>query len=929
MKHLCYSKVFTLLLLLSSSLFASERYAFIYSKNIDDRFINFYDKVVVEADSIDNIYAMRYPKKMVAYVSIGEIEPWRKTKTPYKKSWIISKNKTWNSLIADLSKEAYQSFIFERISKLYKMGYRNFFLDTMDAYHVTAEDKALFQSQQKALISFMHKLHKKYPQSKIIVNRGFELLDAIHQDIHAVVAESLINRYNHANKSYGLVPKDDREWLLTNFQKAQEYGLDAISIDYTDKATKKRLEIAKKIKKLGIIPYVTDGLVQEQGECEVERIRRDVLILFNQSAFKDKNPVYSDVHLSISMPIEHYGYVPVLYDISTKELPKRVEDRYHSVIVWVGGETKNSAKLHEWALKVKEKNIKILFFDNFGFPSSSKNLKDFGLTKETNKNKLQSPFHVEYDSDYKPYEMRHKGTYRSELLKTKSAKNAKSIIKIKHKNGQTSSPIAITPWGGYALASSFLIDIDNVNYWTINPYQFIKEALAFDEIPMPDLTTEAGRRILFIHIDGDGFVEFVRMQKSLLSTEYLIEHIYKKYQIPHTISLIQGEMQNLFPKLTKRMENVARELYAIPWVEPASHTLSHPFFWADVIKPENASAKVGMKYHLPIKNYNFSLKKETIDSVDYVLNLAPKSKQKERIMFWSGDCQPPKSVLEYVEKNGIITLNGGDTTVQKKTPTLNYVAPFGLQRDEYWQIYTGQQNENVYTHDWLGPYWGFRNVIETFKMTDKPYRIKPINIYYHLYSGSKLASFNALKEVYEYAIKQKTSKLYASQYIKKGQGFYHTALGRTKNGFEIRNQGFLRTLRFDKKINIDMQNSKGVAGHNFDNNSSYIILDNSGKYELILNKNNRSPYLKESNGWVEKVKSSQNKYAFELKANVALKADFYLPKGCTYALESETSVPNKTRLKPSVPNFSKNLIKNILSISSKKEKGAKIVFLCQ
>ena len=926
MKHLCYSKIFTLLFLLSSSLLASERYAFIYSKNIDDRFINFYDKVVVEADSIDNIYAMRYPKKMVAYVSVGEIEPWRKTKTPYKKSWVISKNKTWNSLIADLNNEKYQKFIFERIAKLHKQGYRNFFLDTMDSYHVTSQDKALFKSQQKALISFVHKLHIKYPKSKIIINRGFEILDEIHKDIDAVVAESLFARYNHDEKSYALVPRNDREWLLENFQKAQAYGLDAISIDYTDLSTKERGKIANKIKELGIIPYVTDGLLQEQGECEVERIRRDVLILFNQSVFKDKNPVYSDVHLSIAMPIEHYGYVPILYDVSTKELPKRVEDKYHSVIVWVGGETNNSAKLHKWALKVKEKNIKILFLDNFGFPSSSTNLKAFGLTKEKNKNSLQIPMQVDYGTGYKPYEMRHKGHYRSELL---SAKEAKSVIKLNYKNGQSATPIAITPWGGYALASSFLIDIDNVNYWTINPYQFIKEALQFDEIPMPDPTTEAGRRILFIHIDGDGFVEFVRMQKESLSTEYLIEHIYKKYAIPHTISLIQGEMQDLFPKLTTRMERVARELYAIPWIEPASHTLSHPFYWADVIKPENASAKVGMKYHLPIKNYDFSLKKETIDSVDYVLNLAPKSKQKERIMFWSGDCQPPKSVLEYVEKNGIITLNGGDTTVQKKTPTLNFIAPFGLQRDEYWQIYTGQQNENVYTNDWLGPYWGFRNVIETFKMTEEPYRIKPINIYYHLYSGSKLASFSALKEVYDWAIKQKTSKLYASQYIKKGQGFYRTALGKTKNGFEIRNQGFLRTLRFDKKINIDIQNSKGIAGHNFDNNSSYVTLDSSGKYELILEKNKRSPYLIDANGWVEKVVNKQNKYSFELKSNVALEADFHLPKGCTYSLESETSVPNKTRLKPSVPSFAKSLIKNKLSISSTKEKGAKIVFFCQ
>ncbi|CAA6824687.1 MAG: Extracellular Matrix protein PelA, partial [uncultured Sulfurovum sp.] len=516
-----------------------------------------------------------------------------------------------------------------------------------------------------------------------------------------------------------------------------------------------------------------------------------------------------------------------------------------------------------------------------------------------------------YTPSYKAYEIPSKGQYREELTKVK---DAKKVIEQNYSNGQSSTPIAITSWGGYALASSFLIHINHVNHWTINPYQFIKEALGFDEIPMPDPTTEAGRRILLAHIDGDGFVEFVRMHKSSLSTEYLIEHIYKKYPIPHTISLIQGEMQNLFPELTSRMEEIARELYRIPWIEPASHTLSHPFFWAKVIKPENASPKVGKKYHLPIKNYTFSLKRETINSVDYVLSLAPKSKQKERIMFWSGDCQPPKSVLEYVEKHNILTLNGGDTTIQKKMPTLSHVAPFGIQHDEYWQIYTGQQNENVYTNNWLGPYWGYRNAIETFQMTEKPYRIKVLNIYYHLYSGSKLASFNALKEVYEWVIKQKTSKLYASQYIKKGQGFYRTALGKTDNGFEIRNQGFLRTLRFDKKININLQQSKGVAGHNFDNNSSYVSLDESGRYELVLNQDTPSPYLIDANGWVEKISIDEKKYTFKIKANIPLEANFRLLKNC------KASAPKGFKLKK------KN---NILSLSSVRKKEVNIVFLCQ
>jgi len=927
MRHLCCNKIVILLLLLFSSLLADERYAFVYSKNIDDRFINFYDKVVVEADAIDNIYALRYPKKMVAYVSVGEIEPWRKTKHKYKKSWIISKNRTWNSLIANLQKDEYQKFIFERIAYLYKQGYRNFFLDTMDAYHVTAKDKKLFKLQQKALISFVHKLHKKYPKSKIIVNRGFEILKEIHKDIDAVVAESLLNRYDNAKKEYIKVPKKDRDWLISEFKKAKKYGLDVISIEYSDRSTKERLNIAKKVKKMGFIPYVTDGLLQEQGECNIERIRRDVLILFNKSMFKDKNSVYSDVHLLASMPLEHWGYVPILYDISTQDLPKRVEDKYYSVIVWSEGKTKNNDKIYAWAKKLKSKNIKILFLNSFIFKPTAQNLKSFGLTLNANKNKFTDEVKVEYKKPYKPYEIPASIEYEEELM---SAKDAKSVVKILYKNGQKSTPIAITPWGGYALEGSFLHSIENENYWTINPFKFFKDALRLDNIPVPDPTTEAGRRILFVHIDGDGFMERVRTDPTQLASDYLLEHIYKKYKIPQTVSLIQGEIDTigLYPKLSSRMKKIAREIYKLPWIEPASHTLSHPFFWGQAdenlrreklkenhkLDTKKASKNSEKHYHLPIPNYEFDLKRETKDSVDFALNLAPKSKRKKRIIFWSGDCLPTKVVLAYCERNGILGMNGGDTTIQKSDPWLSHIAPFGLQREDYWQVYTAEQNENVYTHDWLGPFWGYRGAIETFKMTEEPYRLKAIDIYYHFYSGSKLASFKALDEVYSWAIKQKTSKLYASQYIKKGLGFYRTAIAKLKGGYEIRNSGFLRTVRFDKRVDIDIEKSIGVAGFNYHKDSTYVTLDSKKRNFIKIGKNLSVPHLIDSNGWVDVIEHKKRIYNFRLKSNVALEAKFYLPKTCKIL---------------SSKKFKIKKLNNPLLFLSSEGKGVDIVFKCQ
>ncbi len=903
-----------MLILLFSSLSAEERYAFIYSKNIDDRFINFYDKVVVEAEAVDNIYAIRYPKKMVAYVSVGEIEAWRKSQKPYQKSWVLSENKTWNSLIADLTQEGYRNFVLQRIQKLHKQGYRNFFLDTMDSYHVLSSNKKLFKKQQRAIVSFIHKIRQKYPNCKLIINRGFELLDQIHQDIDGVVAESLLNRYNHAKKSYTDVPKTDQEWLLENLKKAQNYNLDTVSIEYSDQSTKERHAIAKRVKALGVIPYVTDGLLQEQGECDIERVRRDVLILFNKSLFKDKNAAYSDVHLLTSMPLEYFGYVPILHDLSTQELPQRVEDRYHSVIVWSSGTTKNDKKLYAWAIKMQTKGIKILFLTNFVFTPSAEKLYAFGLKSEPNNNSFRDNTTTTYHQPYQTYEIPASIEYEESII---TAKDAQPILSVSYKNGQTSMPIAITSWGGYALDNSFLLSIDNENYWSIDPFKFIKEALKLDNIPMPDPTTEAGRRILLVHVDGDGFVEPVRTDNKRLSTEYLIKHIYKKYPIPQTVSLIQGEVDTigLFPKLSPKMKRISKELYAIPWIEPASHTLSHPFYWDKVTKPENATPSVGKNYHLALPNYHFSLKKETIGSIEFSLSFAPKTKQNEKILFWTGDCLPTKKVLAFIERQGILAMNGGDTTIKKSDPWLSHIAPFGLQREEYWQIYTGQQNENVFTNDWLGPFWGYRDVIDTFKMTESPRRLKPINIYYHFYSGSKVASLKALDEVYSWATKQKTSKLYASQYIRKARGFYRTAIAKTANGYEIRNSGYLRTVRFKGKVHVDIAQSQGVAGYTYHQGQTYITLDKREEHQIKLTTQpSHTPYLIDANGWVESFTHNNQNYTFKLQSNVTIKANFYLPSSCHHQLSKGIEAKK---------------VKNSLSIFSHSQQGATIAFQCQ
>ena len=66
------------------------------------------------------------------------------------------------------------------------------------------------------------------------------------------------------------------------------------------------------------------------------------------------------------------------------------------------------------------------------------------------------------------------------------------------------------------------------------------------------------------------------------------------------------------------------------------------------------------------------------------------------------------------------------------------------------QVYAPVINENVYTNLWTGPYYGFRRVLETFALTESPRRLKPIDVYYHFYSGAKVAGQQAWAEVYDF-----------------------------------------------------------------------------------------------------------------------------------------------------------------------------------
>ena len=417
------------------------------------------------------------------------------------------------------------------------------------------------------------------------------------------------------------------------------------------------------------------------------------------------------------------------------------------------------------------------------------------------------------------------------LLVGPQAAQAEPLVEFVDKNGRSYVGGALMPWGGFILDPYVLTELPGTEQtrWVVNPFTFLQKALQLPPLPVPDTTTENGLRLLLAHIDGDGFPSKAEMAGSPLASQVLLQEIFEKYRIPQTMSIIEAETapHGLYPDQSQQMEDIARKMFKLPHIEAASHTFTHPFLWDSSVKHGVFSENAEAQQSLNIPGYKMDFERETAGSAEYIRKqLVPAGKSVE-ILQWSGDTAPNEAALKASYEAGLVNINGGDTSISKAQPTLTAIGALGITKGNYLQVYAPITNENIYTNLWQGPYYGFERVLETFEMTDKPRRIKPVGIYYHTYSASKAAGLKALKKVYDWALSQPLHPVRTSEFIRKVQDFHTYAIAREGDGWRVRGAGQLRTLRMPYSVNDitpTLAQGVGVAGVSEGAEGSYLHL---------------------------------------------------------------------------------------------------------
>ena len=425
--------------------------------------------------------------------------------------------------------------------------------------------------------------------------------------------------------------------------------------------------------------------------------------------------------------------------------------------------------------------------------------------------------------------------------------------------------------GGF-IASEYIIYVEPATQqtkWIIDPFAFFKQALGAPSGPIPDVTTLSGRRIYFSHIDGDGWNNVSRISAfhdiGAISAEVVRRELIAPYpDLPVSVAVIGADVDSRYGQV-EAARRAARALFALPQVEVATHTYTHPYRWplfehydrriemapeatGDASWTETVeaglhrlAARLGHSAagthddERPGKGdpprayaqFPFDLDQETRGAIEAAQALAPQGKR-TRLYQWSGNADPFEGAIAATRKLGVPNMNGGDSRFDADFPSLTNVAavarPVGAER----QTYAVNSNDFLYINDGQGREHGFMHLQATLSGTEEPRRLKPANIYYHMYAGETAAQLAAVKFNLGEARKASLTPIPASQYPAIAEGFVTAEiLDLGDLSWRIRHRGALQTVGFDDAANValDLARSAGVIGQTRKGSTLYVALD--------------------------------------------------------------------------------------------------------
>lgn len=871
-----------------------------YTSTLDPAVMQKYRVSIISPDADLSRIEMRQPgKKIYGYLSIGEVAP----DSPYlndvlRQSFDMQhKNKTWGSFIMDVSDPRWQNYLVDQLAfRISAKGFTGFFLDTVDSHQILAKGSEVRKRElASGIVKIVKRLKARYPDKEILLNRGFDIWKDVRTDISGVLAESLFRTYDFTTDEYKPTARGDQEWLLSKLKDIQNGGIPIYVIDYALPEQRDSIQdLYERYESLGFNLCVSNvelnGVVTQPKSDE----QRYVFTIFGRGSSDPSQSIYWSVDsataATLQTPGEYLGLEFFYHNVNTQGLPNPLTSRFSTVIVDNNLEIPKELEqgVLDWLIREKREGRKIIIWGKPPFTLNSVRnqfMREFGFIGTGDFIPVTSKIEIAHQASDFNFESKSIPSISDFMdLRAPLGSEISLILKSRSETGKPIEfhPAFYTDWGAFVFLNEAVFRIgDEMHSWCLNPFLFLSKSLDIPNWPIPDVSTQNGLRIFYSHIDGDGFRNLSTVSRGMRSSEAIYEKIIKKYPYPVTASIIESEIRAQIEgqdaNETDDLIKIARMIFNSPKVEAASHTYSHPFYWKAEDKiaggfadnPQILELKTSAGYS------DLDIEKEVNDPIEFIENFLLPDGKKVEIVLWSGNCRIPREALEMTRTLGVKNMNGGQTIMSRSNPSILRVAPKCRETYGELQIHNAVQNENVFRKMWKKNgvnettyFSGFENVLTTFKYTERPRRLKPVNVYYHWYSGDNWASVKAVESVMEWCRKQDLSITTAAQYASIVEDSRNTKIYRKgENTWRITNGGFCRTFRFEEGNYVpDIASSENVVGYNFANGRLYVTT--GPRTETIIRLTSRPSqhaYLQSATGMTEVTDLTPNRMVLTVK----------------------------------------------------------------
>lgn len=254
---------------------AAVKWAVYYSDTAPVSALLPFDLLVFDSDSHPDLRALsERGKTAVGYLSIGEVANSRSYFEAVRSQGILlQENQNWpGSYFVDVRDGRWTKRVIEQlVPSILRRGFKGVFLDTVDnAVYLEQQSPTRYKGMMTAMVNLIKAIRRNYPQARIIVNRGFEILPKIEKDIDMVLGESMYTTYDFETKKYSVVPQAEyrqQAKVLTD-AKRRRPQLTILTLDYWDPADSAFIrQIYAAQRASGFNPYVAtielDRVVQE------------------------------------------------------------------------------------------------------------------------------------------------------------------------------------------------------------------------------------------------------------------------------------------------------------------------------------------------------------------------------------------------------------------------------------------------------------------------------------------------------------------------------------------------------------------------------------------------------------------------------------------------------------------------------------------